>query len=352
MHKIANNLFFLLPIALFSVGFVTLLSTSPERAKTQAIYFVIGYILFVFFSFFDISILEYFHKHIYTLGLVLLIITHFVAEPRLGASRWLSIAGIAFQASEFAKLSLAISLSAFLANNLAKLNELKTLLFLAVGILPYVVLVYVQPDLGTALVLVFMSAILVFYAGLPKLYFVLGLIGMGILSNPIWHALKDYQKQRILVFINPQLDVLGSGYNVIQAIIAVGSGGFWGKGFRRGTQSNLEFLPAHWTDFVFASFAEEWGFVGAVLLICVFLLLLVLILFRANTTKSTFESFLGIGIFAMFFFQFTINIGMNVGIMPVSGITLPLISYGGSSMIASLVMLGMVNGSARKHMLY
>jgi rod shape determining protein RodA len=181
-----------------------------------------------------------------------------------------------------------------------------------------------------------------FFAGLDKWYFIISFLALGIFSSPLWGILKDYQKKRMLVFLNPSLDVLGSGYNVIQAQIAVGSGGLFGKGFGHGTQSQLNFLPAHWTDFAFASFSEEWGFVGVALMVLLFLLLLIVLMLIYKRTQNGGGSLIVGGVFAVFLTQFLINVGMNLGVMPVTGIPLPFISYGGSSILVSLLLLGLV----------
>jgi len=213
---------------------------------------------------------------------------------------------------------------------------------LAVLFLPMLFLVVVQPDLGTTIILLLIFVGMLFYAGVNKIYFVLAFVVLGLFSSPIWANLHDYQKERIIVFLNPTLDVAGSGYNVIQSTIAIGSGGLLGRGFGHGTQTHLQFLPVYWTDFIFAAFAEEWGLVGVVCILVFYAALLVSVLRISFKVESSFGSLLCAGVFILFFSQFGINVGMNLGILPVTGIPLPLVSYGGSSLVTSLFLLGLV----------
>lgn len=342
MLKKYNFSLIILPLLIFSLGFITLMSTSILLVKSHLIYFFIGFVFYILFSMIDYRVYKYLWKYLYVLSLILLFITTYFANSILGSARWLQIGGLSFQTSEFAKLALIISLSSLIEKNILEVSKLHFLGKSFLILLPYTVLVYMQPDLGTTLVLIALFLGILFFAGLKKIYFLLGFIIFGLFSAPIWHMLKDYQKSRILVFLNPQMDVLGSGYNVIQSIIAIGSGGLFGKGFGRGTQANLQFLPAYWTDFIFASFAEEWGFFGVFILIILYCLLLLSLLYVVNKTKNIFGKFIVIGTFLVIFTQFVINVGMNMGLMPVTGVTLPLMSYGGTSILFTLILLGIV----------
>lgn len=339
-----NNLILLIsPLIIFSFGFVALLSTSGPLVRSHVVYFIVGYLFFLLFSSLDHAYLKHLWKYIYLVSVILLLITFAFAELRLGAARWIEIGGLTFQTSEFAKFALILAVSSMIENNLSGIKDLRFLGILVLLMALPVFLIFVQPDLGTTLVLLSTFLGMLFFSGINKMYFLYVFLAAGIFSAPIWHILKDYQKNRILVFLNPQLDVLGSGYNVIQSLIAVGSGGFWGKGFGRGTQANLKFLPAHWTDFIFASFAEEWGFFGVILLIFSFCLLLVTILYVAYKSEELFGKIFCVGVFMVIFIQFMVNVGMNLGVMPVTGVTLPLVSYGGSSMIITMLLLGVVH---------
>lgn len=337
-----NLALFIFPILIFSLGIMTLLSISPDRARSQVLYFVVGLVFYFAISTVDYVIYKHYWKAIYGFVLGLLALTFTLGTVVSGSARWLSFGSFNLQPSEFAKIAVIVSLAAIIATSKKIFSTPLGLAKLLALIIPISVLVLVQPDLGTTLAIIGIFAVILFFAGLNKLYFLLGFIFMGIFSTPTWKFLQDYQRERILVFLNPTLDVLGSGYNVIQSVIAVGSGGLFGRGFGRGTQSHLQFLPAYWTDFIFASFAEEWGFIGVVGLIILYLGLLVTLIYVAVNVKDTFASLLTVGAFTLFFLQFTINIGMNLGIMPVTGIPLPLVSYGGSSMITSLILLGLV----------
>ncbi len=343
MLKKYNLPLIILPIIIFVFGYITLLSTSPSLIKNYVLFFVIGLVFYFIFASIDYSVYKYIWKHVYVLAAVLLFVTFLFAEFRSGSARWLTLGPINFQTSEFAKIVLIISLSAYISEHWQDLNSAKTLLFVAMMTLLYMVLIFMQPDLGTSLVIIALAVGILFYAGLKKIYILIATLLLGIFSAPLWGMLKDYQQRRITVFLNPQLDILGSGYNVIQSIIAIGSGGVSGKGFGQGTQANLKFLPAYWTDFIFASFAEEWGFLGVFIFISVFTFFLFWILKTANETTDLFGKLLCMGIFMVFFTQFTVNVGMNLGIMPVTGVTLPLVSYGGSSMLFSMSMIGIVH---------
>jgi rod shape determining protein RodA len=331
-----------LPIFIFSLGFVSLLSVSPDRAKDQFGYFLIGILLYVLFSIINYKYLIRFWKQIYIANLVLLFLTFMLGHTAGGSIRWFSIAGFSFQPSEFAKISLILALTALLSQRENFAGTVKGLFHAFLLFLPFFIFVLIQPDLGTSLVLGISFIGILFCFGINKYLFFFALFLFGLISDPLWSLLKDYQKNRILVFLNPQLDTLGAGYNVVQALIAIGSGGFLGKGLGRGSQSHLEFLPAYWTDFVFASFAEEWGFLGVILFLSLFTALLGSILYVLYKTKDLAGRILLVGFFIVFFSQFIINVGMNMGIMPVTGIPLPLMTYGGSSLIVHLIMLGLI----------
>lgn len=349
MLKKYNLPLIILPFIIYIFGFITLLSTSPSLVNNHLIFFAVGVVFYYIFASIEYNIYKHVWKYLYVAGAVLLLVTIAFAEFRSGSARWLSLGSLNFQTSEFAKLTLILSVSAYVAANKDAVSSFKTILFTALLTCLYVVLIFMQPDLGTSLVLMALSGGIIFYAGLNKLYILGAILLVGVFSSPIWRMLKDYQQERIIVFLNPQLDVLGSGYNVIQSVIAVGSGGFQGKGFGQGTQANLKFLPAYWTDFIFASFAEEWGFVGVFLFVSVFTFFMVWILKISHEVKDVFGKLICVGVFSVFFTQFTVNVGMNLGIMPVTGVTLPLVSYGGSSMLFSMIMIGIVHNVWQKN---
>ncbi|MCA9308079.1 MAG: rod shape-determining protein RodA [Patescibacteria group bacterium] len=331
----------LFPILLFLLGVITIHSITPERTNNQLLFFSIGAAIYIILASIDYTVLKYYWWVPYISVVGLLILTFIIGKAVGGSVRWITIGPMALQASEFAKVALVISTSAIISKVAKKAQvTIKNAVYTIVISMPMVVLIITQPDLGTTLALIFILVGLLYFAGLNRKIFILGSLLIILAANPLWNSLHDYQKNRILVFLNPQLDTKGAGYNVVQSIIAVGSGGLSGQGFGRGTQSHLQFLPAYWTDFIFASYAEEWGFIGVVLLILLCIGLHFSLLFMAANIKDTFGVLLIIGAFLMFFIQFVINVGMNIGLMPVTGIPLPFVSYGGSSLIASCMLLG------------
>jgi rod shape determining protein RodA len=341
--KKINWILAIFPILIFSLGQITLISTHPDLSGNQIIFFCISYALFWLFSIVDYRIWGHLWKFIFWSVLGLLILVVVVGKEILGSSRWLSFGSFNLQPSEFAKIAVVLVVSYLVSIDKDSLKDFKKLFFILATVLPFFILVFLQPDLGTSLIILMVSLSIFWYAGLNKIYYLVAVLLGGAFSEPVWALLHDYQRQRILVFLNPKLDTLGSGYNVIQSMIAVGSGQLFGQGFGRGTQSHLQFLPIYWTDFIFAAFSEEWGFIGVFGLITLYTTLLFAILYITSKTKDAFGSLVGLGVFVVFFSQFFINVGMNLGLMPVTGIPLPLVSYGGSSLITSFILLGIVH---------
>jgi rod shape determining protein RodA len=286
-------------------------------------------------------------EHVYVfygIGLILLVIVLLVAKPIGGARRWLPMPGGAnLQVSEFLKVVL-ILLMARLFSSLPQ-GRLTLPALLKIGVLfglP-MLLVLRQPDLSTSLSYVPILAIGVFLTGVPWRYVAVA-AAIAILILPLgWQHLKPYQQDRILTFLNPERDPLGSGYQPIQSKIAVGSGGIWGRGFARGEQTQLRFLPVPHTDFVFSAYAEETGFVGVVLALSLYLALLMKIVTNAQIASDTAGALICMGVAALILFHIGVNIGMVIGRMPVTGIPLPLMSYGGSHLLTLFLMLGLVN---------
>ena len=278
---------------------------------------------------------------LFALTLLLLLFTDLLAPKVKGAQSWLGFGGIRFQPSEFAKVSIILVMSKFLSRYPPL--DLKTFIAgLGVIMLP-VLLVLIQPDAGSAIVYLVISFGMLLAAGTPLKY--LGsIIGMGLAAGPLMYffLLKDYQRNRILVFIDPMRDPLGAGYNVIQSRIAVGSGGFSGKGYMLGTQSKLKFLPEPHTDFIFSVFSEEFGFLGNLVLILLFALLFFRIILAGIRSKDRRSKILVAGVSSWLWFQMFESIGMSIGLMPVTGLPLPFLSYGGSSLLAIFIALGLV----------
>jgi len=301
---------------------------------------------------------------LYALSLVFLLLVAFVGRTGMGAQRWLPLGPFAFQPSELAKLSLVLALARYFAEDPRQGGyELRDLLVPGIMFLVPLVLVMKQPDLGTALMLMFTSSLIVILAGVRfKSVMAVVVLGAVIASsvllaapvrNKIWRSLKPYQQKRITAFIDPSSDPLGSGYHATQAKIAVGSGQTTGKGFRRGTQSQMAFLPERHTDFIFAVIAEERGFLGATFLIVLYVILLLAGVDAAKSAKDKMGALMAGGIVSMLSLYVFINIGMATGILPVVGVPLPLVSYGGTSIITTFLAIGLLlNIRSRRFMLF
>ncbi len=335
-------------VLLLFLGLTVLFSTNPEAAKNQLIFAVLGLVFFLMVSSIDYHFWRFSAWHWYLLTIVLLVLVMILGRVARGSARWITIGQRGIQPSEIAKISLILILGRYFYPLTAKWLSLKKLILSTILAGPLVFLVFAQPDLGTTLVIFGIWVFLALYAGVKPSYLLAILLLAGLVSYPTWQVLKPYQKERVVTFLNPYMDPLGAGYHILQSKIAIGSGRFWGRGFGRGTQSHLKFLPEYYTDFVFASFAEEWGFLGSAVMIGLFVLLLGRILQIAKNCADDFGAMLCVGVFAMLILQVLINMGMNLGLMPVTGITLPLVSYGGSSLITVMISLGLVQAVARK----
>jgi rod shape determining protein RodA len=329
------------------------------------------------------------HWYIYAANIAMLVAVMGIGSSAKGAQRWINVGGFIFQPSEFAKIGLIITLAAVLHRRQAQ-DFGEFVKALAITAPPWL-LVFIQPDLGSSLVfgaialtmlywahaqpgwLILLAspivAAILFSITLPAwviwsiamsilAYFTLpwrqvssGLalltnIGSGFLGKFFWDLLKEYQKERLVVFLNPETDPLGSGYHLIQSRIAIGAGGWWGQGLNKGTQTQLKFIPEQHTDFIFSAIGEELGFLGSMLLILTFCYLCWRILNIAMTANDNFGSLLVIGVLAMVLFQIVVNIGMNIGIAPVTGIPLPWISYGRSALLKNFIAIGLVESVA------
>lgn len=339
---------FLATILLLSFGLLVIYSTSPEAAKEQLIFAVLGLSAYLFVLSFDYNILKAFAGVLYLFSLLLLLFTYFWGAVFHGAARWFALGGVTFQPSEISKFIIILALGAFFSSRFWDKFSLRSFGLSLFAVLLPVAFVYLQPDLGTALILLAIWLGIAVIAGVRPLFLLL-LLGIFSLSSiPLFFSLKDYQQQRILTFFNPSRDPLGSGYHVGQSLIAVGSGQLFGRGFGRGTQSHLKFLPAYHTDFIFAALAEEWGFIGSFALLVLISFFLWRLLKVSISATDDFGLLVAVGVFSMIFFQTAVSIGMNLGLMPVTGIPLPLISSGGSSLITTLVALGLAQSVAMR----
>ncbi|MBI2596989.1 rod shape-determining protein RodA [Candidatus Daviesbacteria bacterium] len=337
--KVVNWPICLSSLFLVSIGILVIYSSSEELALQQLIFTSVGFVLFLLISQLDLHILKRFVKPLYFFTIFLLILVIILGIETRGSLRWIPLGFFNIQPSEFAKVVLILLLAAFWTKSLPSwINIFKSLIWLT----PLFLFIFKQPDLGSSLTLIaiWLGMLLVSQISLRK---ILSLILIGTLIIPItWFFLHDYQKERITGFLAPELDPLGRGYNLIQSTIAVGSGQLFGRGLGRGTQSRLQFLPEFRTDFIFASIAEELGLLGSLVILLIYLYMLLYCLKIANQTEDKFSYLIIIGVSSMLLFQVFVNIGMNIGILPITGITLPLISYGGSSLIVTFICLGLI----------
>lgn len=344
---------FLLIIVIFAFGAAVLFSVAPKYLPSQLTIFLISLIFFFIFSQIDYRIYKPLTPIIYGLSLILLLTTMAFGRQVRGSTRWLVLGPLVFQTSEIVKPMLIISFSGFFLPKYQKIRSLKISsikhLFKNVLILFLpLILIFKQPDLGSTLIIAVIWLGLIFISGFNVWILIAGCL-LSIAGFPIiWHFLKDYQRMRLLTFLTPGLDPKGAGYHAIQAMIAVGSGGLLGKGLGMGTQSHLRFLPEFHTDFIFASLAEELGLFGSLLFTACYLLLLWRLLKISQNSSDAYGALVCLGIFSMIFSQVFINIGMNIGILPITGITLPLVSYGGSSLVSTMIALGIAESIAKR----
>jgi rod shape determining protein RodA len=278
---------------------------------------------------------------LYGLGLMLLVAVLFFGHEGKGAQRWLDLGFFRFQPSEIIKLAVPILVAAFLAERPLPPSAWRLIVGLLLIGLP-AFLIAKQPDLGTAILIASSGLIVIFLAGI-RWKVIFAFLGSCAAAAPVlWYFMHDYQRRRVLTFLNPETDPLGAGYHIIQSKIAIGSGGLFGQGWLRGTQSHLEFLPERSTDFIFAVIAEEFGLAGAVLLLCLYLLIAGRGLFIASQAQSSFSRLLAGSISITFLVYVFVNVGMVTGLLPVVGVPLPLVSYGGTSMVTLLAGFGIL----------
>jgi len=318
----------------------------------QIYWFLIGFFVFLLMTTFNYYVLERFAYPVYFLAIALLIFVLFAGKVTSGSQRWLSLGPVSFQPSELAKIAILMVLARFFSGKDGyreyRLRDLWQP-FILIGIPAGLILK--EPDLGTALLLVVVSFSIILFVKVRWKSLLILVVSALAVAPFIWFNLKEYQQMRILTFVRPDMDPLGSGYHINQSKIAIGSGLFWGKGFLQGTQTRLHFLPEQHTDFAFSVLAEEWGFVGVVILLLLYLFLIVWGLNIAKESKDKFGSVMAVGIVAVVFWQVAINVGMVTGLLPVVGIPLLLFSYGGSSLISTMAGMGLLmNISMRRFM--
>lgn len=330
---------------LVSLSLIILFSINPSLFRNQLAFFIIGFFAFFFFSKTNYSGIKFYAVPIYLVSIISLLLVLGIGIESRGSLRWFEIFGFRFQFSEILKPFLAISFSSYLATK--ENYSLKKLLFVFCLLFPIVFLIFIQPDLGNALIYLLVVVLTLLVFGFPMRFFV-GMLFLIILSFPIiWKFLHNYQKERIITFLNPT-DSLGLSYNVIQSIISVGSGMIFGRGLGLGTQSGLRFLPENHTDFIFATISEALGFLGALIVVLAFVFLLYRIFVIYSSQEDLYCKLFSIIVFFFIFIQFFVNIGMNIGILPIVGITLPFVSYGGSSLLSSFILVGLLSSISNK----
>ena len=332
-------------MSLVIIGSATHVNTPSEErywfVQRQGISIIVDIALAAFLMNFDYKILQRYGNHFYVFNLILLILVMLVGQTALGAQRWIALGPISIQPSEFSKLIMIIALAAMMEKR-GKIQSLADLAPIAGYVFVPFLLVLKQPDLGTSLVFLAIFFGMIFVAGI-RLRILFGIFGLGLAALPVlWHFLKDYQKMRIMVFMDPNVDPLGAGYHIIQSKIAIGSGLLFGKGLFGGTQSQLNFLPENHTDFIFSVVGEELGFVGCAILLLLYLIVLWRGIKIAQNASDAFGRLLAVGITSMIAFHVLVNVGMTMGIMPVTGIPLPLMSYGVSSLTTNIMAIAIL----------
>tara|TARA_B100001094_G_scaffold96507_1_gene92481 strand:+ start:1715 stop:2818 length:1104 start_codon:yes stop_codon:yes gene_type:complete len=342
-----NWIYFFLLLIIFWVGEINLYSAANGNFEPWAYNQLKRFLLFLPIFFFILMLQPRFIFNITEIILICivigLIITLFFGYAGMGAKRWIRIGGFNLQISEFAKIALVL----FMAKYFHRLNAEKTI-GLFRSIVPLIIsllfflLVAIQPDLGTAIIILTLGLIAIFYAGINLIYPLLSLIVLGLASPFLWTLLKPYQQNRVMIFLNPDLDPLGKGYHIIQSKIAIGSGGMRGNGFLGGSQSSLDFLPEKETDFVFAIFSEQFGFTGSMIILGLFLLFFLIPILKSFSLTQVFNKLILFVLSFKIFFEFLINISMTIGLVPVVGVALPFMSYGGSSLLSNMIICALL----------
>jgi rod shape determining protein RodA len=387
----------ILILILILVGCVAIYSATYSGTEGDGGYFsrqllwcAVGIMTMITISFISIKFINRISYWLYGIALFLLVLVLLIGKVGMGAERWLAIGPVHVQPSEIAKLVTILAVSKFLSDKYADVNRFRYFaISVSLLLIPFL-LIAKQPDLGTALVFLALIIPLLYWAGLswfhiftiltPLLTMILSFnfwafmllmisivvvlffsrrklvilvavfllnIVVGIATPYLWGQLRPYQQQRILTFVNPEKDPKGAGYQIIQSQVAIGSGGVWGKGYLKGSQTHLRFLPAQHTDFIFSVIGEEFGFAGAGFVLFVFFLLILRFVHIASSLRGQFESLTIIGITTVIFFHLVVNIGMTIGMAPVTGLPLPFLSYGGSSLVANMLMMGIVLNISR-----
>ncbi|MGB4107198.1 MAG: rod shape-determining protein RodA [Alphaproteobacteria bacterium] len=348
-HKLKNLdwIFIALIVAVASIGFTALYSAAGGNfepwAENQMKRFSVIFFVMLVLALIDVRWWYKFAWWLYAIGFVLLVYVEVMGHIGMGAQRWINLGFMKLQPSELMKVALVLTLARYF--HAATPEDMKRLTFLALPALLIaapVGLVMLQPDLGTALMTSFVGAAMIFVVGAPLWIFIGGAVAIAAAIPIGWHFMHDYQRQRVLTFLNPESDPLGAGYHITQSKIALGSGGLKGKGFLEGSQSHLNFLPEKQTDFIFTLWAEEWGLAGGLVMLMLFGLIIWYGLWIALRARHNFGRYLAFGLIFNFSIYIFINISMVMGLIPVVGAPLPLVSYGGTAMLAAMIGFGLI----------
>ncbi len=339
--------FFILPVLLAGLVTMNSFTESTSYFSRQLMWIGVSFAVFFSLSYMDFRFLKRTEVLVSLFGFfsLLLVLLFIIGHTSNGAQSWFNLGGFSFQPSDMMKLVVILMLAKYFSRRHVEIDNFKHIFISGLyAFIPFM-LVFLQPDFGSAIIILFIWIGMTLVSGISKKYFFI-LVGVGVVAFVgLWFfVFQPYQKARIMNFVNPMSDIHGSGYNVYQSTIAVGSGQLLGKGVGFGTQSRLKFLPEYQTDFIFAAFVEEWGFVGAIILFLLLGLIIWRILHIAMLGTTNFEILYGVGLAIYFMSHFIVNIGMNIGIMPVTGITLPFMSYGGSHLLTEFIGLGILMG--------
>src|SRR3989344_951236 len=351
MHKFSINrvdFSLLAPTLIIAfVGLASFYSIDPQLFRQQAIFLVLSLFAYLLFLNIDYRIFAHFSKYVYILIIGSLLLLFFTGIEARGAVRWLDLFGVRIQFSEIIKPFFIIFIAHFLTkdDNRSFKNFITALLLT----LPVFLLILKQPDLGNGMIYILTVFLMLFFYGFPLSYFAAIFAPTALLFPLIFNFLHSYQKERLISFLNPTHDPFGSSYNVVQALVSIGSGGLFGKGFGDATQSVLKFLPERHTDFIFATILESIGFVGGMLLIGCYIWLLFHIYRISQNVSDEFSRLVIVGFYFILLIHIFLNIGMNIGIVPIVGITLPFASYGGSSLLTCFIMLGIISSVRFEH---
>lgn len=339
---------------LIFLGMITLYSASEaneDQVVRQGMHFTIGLTLLVIFSQIQSKTIRQWSIWLYSLGIVLLVLVLLVGETKKGATRWLNV-GVDIQPAEIMKLAVPMMVAYFFAEKPLPPRFIDIVIALMIVLIP-TLLIAKQPDLGTAILIATSGFFVIYLAGMSWWLIGGAIVAISIAAPLLYFfGMHDYQRKRIDTLFNPESDLLGTGYHIYQSKIAIGSGGFYGKGWMNGDQSHLDFLPERHTDFIFAVFGEEFGLIGNVIMMCLYIFIIWRCLYISTKGEDTFARLLAGSLGLTFFFYLFVNTGMVSGLLPVVGVPLPLVSYGGTSVITLMTAFGIVMGMKRRRRIY